>query len=161
MNTASTLIIGNTLRSRPSSLDFIVFTGTINNLAQDTTANFSISGYDANYTSANSGAGIALRPGIYRAVNSVTFAQPITGTNTSHCNINISVSGTNSIVQPDTMQVNAEFNGWPSNNGSYCSSTVDINVPSGGVMTPAFYNAIGATISGVTLKMSLKQIRAF
>ena len=161
MNTASSFIIGNTISSRPSSLDFIVLTGTINNLAQNSTSNFYLSGYDANYTSANSGAAINLRPGIYRAITVVTFGQPITGTNTSHCNINVGVSGTNSIVQPDTMQVNAEFNGWPANNGSYCSSTVDINVPSGGVMTPSFYNAIGATISGVTLKMSLKQIRAF
>ena len=161
MNTASTSVISNVINSRPSSLHFILFSGTINNLAQNTTSNFYMSGYDTNYTLANGGAGINLNPGIYRAINVVTFAQPATGTNTSYCNININVSGTGSIVQPDSMQTNAEFNGWPTNNGSYCSSMVDLYVPSGGVLTPSFYNAIGTTISGITLKMSLKQLRAY
>ena len=161
MNSATSFYVNTVRTAAPSSLHYMLLTGTLSSVAQANSANFTLSGFDSNYVSANGGQSVTLAPGVWRANANVTFGQPVTGTGTSWCALYFNVSGTNARANPPMMQTNAEFNGWYANNGSKLYGVSDLYLPSGGTLTLALQNSVGATITNATLKVSLKQISSY
>ena len=161
MNAATSLYVGNIKQSVKKSTDYITLTGTISNLAANSTSNFNFTGYDSNFTSASGGQGVALTPGVYEAVCNVSFPQPIVSPQAAFTTVNLAVTGTNAAINPTSVQTNAVYNGWQSGYTSCMFPLVDIYMPNGGSFAPSLYQNLGATISNVNLSLTLRRVRAY
>ena len=162
MNSATTLYTNSVQYSNNTSpLYFSQLTGTIGSLAQSATSNFTLSGFNTYYTSANSGQGVTLPPGGYEINVSVSFSQPVNGTSGSFCTIYFNTTGTNSITNPAAMQTNGVLNGWQTNYGVRLYALSNILLPSGGTLTPALLNSCGGGITNASMKMTIKQTTSY